>query len=280
MTALIQTRTISVGGLEIRYAEGGSGPIQAMLLSPWPKSLYAFESAWPQLTEAAHVIAVDLPGFGRSERREELMNPKAMGEFIVRIADALGLQKPHVVAPDVGTAATLFAASAHPHRFASLVVGTGGAAVPITVGSPLKEWVEATDLEPYRQIGGEKIVEIALSTITGFTPSIEAHDDYIASYAGNKFAESIAYVQAYPEQLPLLGGLLTGVRTPVRIVQGSEDEVVPAVNATYLGERLPNSSVDFIPGAGHFCWEERPGDYAALVTDWWASTASHGVEGV
>ncbi|ORW84660.1 hypothetical protein AWB92_02030 [Mycobacterium sp. IEC1808] len=251
-----------------------------MLLSPWPESLYAFESAWPQLTQVAHVIAVDLPGFGRSERREELMNPKAMGEFIVRIADALGLAKPHVVAPDVGTAATLFAASAHPDRFTSLVVGTGGAAVPITVGNPLKEWVEATHLEPYRQIGGEKIVEIALSTITGFTPSAEAHDDYVASYAGSKFAESIVYVQSYPQQLPVLGELLTGVKTPVRIVQGSEDEVVPAVNATYLGERLPNSSVDFIPGAGHFCWEERPGDYAALVTDWWASTASELVERV
>lgn len=278
MTSLIQTRTISVDGLEIRCAEGGSGPFEAMLLSPWPESLFAFESAWPQLTQVAHVIAVDLPGFGRSERREELMNPKAMGEFIVRIADALRLVKPHVVAPDVGTAATLFAASAHPDRFASLVVGTGGAAVPITVGSPLKEWVEATDLEPYRQIGGEKIVEIALSTITGFTPSVEAHDDYLASYAGDKFAESLAYVQSYPQQLPVLGELLAGVRTPVRIVQGSEDEVVPAVNATYLGERLPNSSVDFIPGAGHFCWEERPSDYAALVTDWWASAASERVE--
>ena len=89
------------------------------------------------------------------------MNPKALGDFIVRLADALELDKPHVVAPDIGTSATLFAASAHPDRFASLVIGTGGAAVPVTVGSPLKDWVEATELEPYRQIGGRKIVEIA-----------------------------------------------------------------------------------------------------------------------
>ena len=32
----------------------------------------------------------DLPGFGQSERRNSLMSPKAMGEFIVRIADAFG----------------------------------------------------------------------------------------------------------------------------------------------------------------------------------------------
>ena len=269
MSALIHPQTMPIEGLSIRFAESGTGSQHALLLSPWPESLFAFEQMWSRLAEVAHVIAVDLPGFGGSERREALMNPKAMGEFIVRIADAFGLDKPHVVAPDIGTSATLFAAAAHPGRFASVVVGTGGAAVPLILRDPLKEWVEATDLEPYRQIGGRKIVEIALDTIEGYTPSDEIRDDYIASYDGDKFADTIPYVQAYPEQLPLLGALLPEIHTPVRIVQGSEDQVVPAENAHYLGERLPNSSVDLIAGAGHFVWEERPESYAALVTDWW-----------
>jgi pimeloyl-ACP methyl ester carboxylesterase len=36
-----------------------------------------------------------------------------------------------------------------------------------------------------------------------------------------------------------------------------------------LHQRLPHSRVDLIPGAGHFCWEEKPAEYAALVTEWW-----------
>jgi pimeloyl-ACP methyl ester carboxylesterase len=273
MTAQIQPQHITVDGLSIRYAVGGTGPRQAMLLSPWPESIFAYEQTWSQLADAAQLVAVDLPGFGGSERREELMNPKAMGDFIIRIADALGLERPHVVAPDVGTSATLFAAAAQPDRFASLVIGTGGAAVPLELGSPLKDWVEATDLEPYRQFGGRAIVEVALDTIAGYTPSDEVRNDYIASYDGDKFAESIAYVQAYPEQLPILGTLLPSIQTPVRIVQGDEDQVVPAVNATYLGDRLPDSKVDLIAGGGHFIWEERPEEYAALVIDWWNRTA-------
>jgi pimeloyl-ACP methyl ester carboxylesterase len=272
MSTVIHPQTVTIDGLSIRFAEGGSGPRQALLLNPWPESIFAYEQLWPQLAQAAHIVAVDLPGFGGSERRAELMNPKAMGEFIVRIADVFAMDKPHVVGPDVGTSAALFAAAAHPGRFASVVVGTGGAAVPVTVGSPLKDWVEATDLEPYRQIGGRRVVEIALDTIAGYTPSKEIREDYIASYEGTKFAESIPYVQAYPEQLPVLSTLLPEIHTPVRIVQGSEDQVVPVVNATYLGDRLPHSSVDFIAGAGHFCWEERPDEYAALVIDWWNRT--------
>src|SRR5262245_42590776 len=68
------------------------------------------------------------------------------------LPDAFGLDRPHLVGPDIGTGASLFAAARHPGRFQSLVVGTGGAAVPLQPGGVLKEWVEAPSLEPYRKI--------------------------------------------------------------------------------------------------------------------------------
>ena len=47
------------------------------------------------------------------------------------------------------------------------------------------------------------------------------------------------------------------------------DLVVPRSNVEFLHERLPNAQVDLIVGAGHFCWEEKPAEYAALITSWW-----------
>ena len=49
MSTHIRPRTITIDGLSIRYAEGGTGPRQAMLLNPWPESIFAFEQAWPRL---------------------------------------------------------------------------------------------------------------------------------------------------------------------------------------------------------------------------------------
>ncbi|HYZ57466.1 MAG TPA: hypothetical protein VE733_28745 [Streptosporangiaceae bacterium] len=74
---------------------------------------------------------------------------KAMGEFVIRAADAFGLGNPHVVGPDVGTAAALFAAALYPGRLRSLVVGSGGAAVPLQLGGVLKDWVDAPDLDRF-----------------------------------------------------------------------------------------------------------------------------------
>ncbi|MCF3961463.1 alpha/beta fold hydrolase [Streptomyces fuscigenes] len=270
----IVPRTTVVDGLTVRYAQSEASSRQdALLLSPWPESVYAFEQCWPELSRHARLVALDPPGFGGSERRDALMSPQAMGEFILRAADVLGLDRPHLVGPDIGTSSALFAAAAQPGRFRSIVVGSGGAAVPLELTGVLKEWVEAPDLAPYRQVDPAVIVDAALGTIEGYTPSEEVRADYLRSYAGDRFVESMAYARAYGEQLPRLAELLPGIETPVRIVAGARDQVVPPVNAYFLHERLPHSRVDLIDGAGHFCWEERPDAYAALVADWWEQTA-------
>src|ERR1700691_5548746 len=135
------------------------------------------------------------------------MNPKAMGDFIVRIADTFGFDNPHLVGPDIGTSSSLFAAAAQPGRFRTVVVGSGGAAVPLELTGVLKDWVEATDLEPYRQLGGRKVVELALSTIDGYVPSDEIREDYMSGYQGDVHTNTNPQGHSYREHLPQLDNL-------------------------------------------------------------------------
>jgi pimeloyl-ACP methyl ester carboxylesterase len=227
---------------------------------------------WAQLEKHAHLVAIDLPGFGHSDGREQLMTPSAMGDFIIRAADAFGLKQPHVVGPDIGTSAALFAAASHPGRLRTVAIGTGGAAVPLQLGGELREWVEAPDVRPYRGIGRE-IVTAVISNLERYTLSEAARADYLSAYEGDRFADSLSYVRSYPTELPALERLLPGIATPVLIINGQRDPVVPPINATFLGERLPNSKVALIDGS-HFIWEDAADEYASLVVDWWNSQRS------
>lgn len=265
----INTRFRTIDGLSVRHAQSTQPrEVEALLLAPWPESLYAFDAAWSRLAEHAHLTAVDLPGFGHSELRADLLSPKAMGEFIVRIADEFELARPHVVGPDIGTSAVLFAAAAHPDRFRTATVGAGGAAVPLQLGDPLHSWVHAENLTPYRKMGPKDVVTMALGTIQGYELPDEVRQDYLAAYTGERFADQIPYVQAYQTELPLLGEKLAGITTPVQLLNGRFDSVVPLANAEYLHERLPNSRLDVVD-KGHFVWEESADDYARLLTEWW-----------
>jgi pimeloyl-ACP methyl ester carboxylesterase len=236
-----------------------------LLTSPWPESLYAFAPMWATLAEHARLFAVDLPGFGASERREDLLSPRAMGDFLAQLIAETDLGTPHIVAPDVGTSAALFAAAAQPERIASVVVGTGGAAIPLQLGEPLASWVLDPDLDKYRSMDPRAIVSTAIDTIAGGVPD-EIRADYLDCYDGDRFVESMRYVRRYPEELPELAVLLPQIATPVTIINGRNDPVVPLANAEFLDERLPDSRVAIIDG-GHFIWEEAPAEYAAIVLD-------------
>jgi pimeloyl-ACP methyl ester carboxylesterase len=265
----IQTQFRTIDGLSIRFAESELRNDHALLLNPWPESLLAFEPTWARLAQRTHLVAIDLPGFGHSERRDALLSPRAMSEFVIRLADAFELEQPHAVGPDVGTGALLFAAAAHPGRLRSIVVGSGGAAYPLQLGEPLTGWIEAADLAAYRTADPREIVGRALA---GIAPSYRLPDsireDYLTAYEGDRFVESMRYVRAYPDELPELRDLLPTIETPVQIIAGARDSAVPPVNGEFLHERLPRSKLDIID-AGHFTWEDNADEYAALITSWW-----------
>ena len=259
-----QVQFQTVDGLRIRYADS-DGPREPTLLltSPWPESVYAFAPIWGTLAERARVFAIDLPGFGASDRRADLLSPRAMGEFLSQFIAEAELGTPHVVAPDVGTSAALFVAANHAERIASVIVGTGGAAVPIELGEPLRSWVLDPHLDKYRRMDPYAIVNTAVDTIAGGIPD-DIRADYQDCYDGDRFAESMAYVRRYPQELPELAELLPQITTPVTIINGRNDRVVPLANAEFLDARLPNSRAVIIDG-GHFIWEEAPEEYASII---------------
>jgi pimeloyl-ACP methyl ester carboxylesterase len=265
-TASIEPQFRTIDGLRIRYATGGGSQDPVVLLtSPWPESVYAFAAMWATLAEHHRLLAVDLPGFGASERRDDLLSPRAMGGFLAELIAECDLGTPHIVAPDVGTSAALFAAAAHPERIAGVIVGSGGAAVPLDLGEPLRSRVFDPDLDKYRSIDPRAAVGASVDRVAGGVAD-EIRADYLDCYDGDRYVESMRYVRAYPEELPVLAELLPQITTPVTIVNGRHDHVVPLSNAEFLAARLPNSRLRIID-AGHFVWEEAPAEYASIILD-------------
>ncbi len=264
----VQTR--SAGGLAIRFAESSLAsrdrPV-ILLTNPWPESLLAFRRIWPALAPAARLVAIDLPGFGHSEAREDLFGPTAMSEFLHGLIAEWGLGRPHLVAPDVGTGAALMLASQHADSLTSAIVGSGGIAYPLDVGGTLADIIAAPDIEGLRSLdirgGIGSVVEVAAPRAS----EPDVWEDYVSSYEGGRFAESARYVRRYPEELRVLADLLKAIETPVLILNPEHDELVPASNGVYLHERLPNNQLITFDSA-HFPWEQNAAEYAAAVRDW------------
>jgi pimeloyl-ACP methyl ester carboxylesterase len=122
-------------GVRVRFADNrADSDITVLLLAPWPESLWAFRRIWRRVSAVGRVVAIDMPGFGHSDGRPELVAPEASGTFLARLIDEWALGAPHIVGPDVGTAAALFLAAKTPERVTSLTIGGGAVRFPIEAG--------------------------------------------------------------------------------------------------------------------------------------------------
>jgi pimeloyl-ACP methyl ester carboxylesterase len=255
-------------GVRVRYADTKTDSATTLLLlAPWPESLWAFRRIWSRISEVGRIVAIDLPGFGHSDGRPELIAPDASGAFLARLIDEWGLGAPHVVGPDVGTASALFLAANDPERVTSLSIGGGAVRFPLAVGGALKAVIEAPRLEDVRALDARTNISQAVEAGAGADIEPEVHEDYVSAYDLGRFAESARFVRHYPELNPVLGELLPTITTPTQILAGKNDDLVPWSNNQYLADLLPNSELHALD-AGHFAWEQAAVEYGRLVADW------------
>ena len=266
--SLITTYFRVCDGVRVRFADTkADSDITVLMLAPWPESLWAFRRIWDRVSSVGRIVAIDMPGFGHSDGRPELIAPDASGAFLARLIDEWSLGAPHVVGPDVGTAAALMLAAKAPDRVTSLTVGGGAVRFPIEAGGALKDIIEAPSLDVVRGLDARTNLGHTLEPAAAPDSEPEVHEDYLSAYDLGRFPESARFVRHYPEQNPVLRDLLPTITTPTQIVAGQGDDLVPWSNNQYLYDLLPNSEIHPLD-AGHFAWEQAAEEYGRLVADW------------
>ena len=266
--AQIPTYFRVLDGVRVRFADTrADSDTTVLMLAPWPESVWAFRRIWDRITPLGRVVALDMPGFGHSDQPAELIAPDSSGAFLARLIDQWGLGAPHVVGPDVGTAAALFLAAKAPELVTSLTIGGGAVRHPIEAGGALKEVIEAPSLDDVRGLDARTNIGYAVEPGAGSDSEPDVHEDYVSAYDLGRFAESARFVRHYPEQNPVLRDLLPAITTPTQIVAGRSDDLVPWSNNQYLNELLPHSEIHPVD-AGHFAWEQAAEEYGGLVAEW------------
>ena len=95
-------------------------------------------------------------------------------------------------------------------------------------------------------------------------------EDYRLSSAGRRFEDATNFVRAYTRDLPRLKELLPSISTPVLIIAGRHDPIVPPPNGQLLADHIPHSRYILLEG-GHLIWEDAPEEYAANIASWLTS---------
>jgi pimeloyl-ACP methyl ester carboxylesterase len=120
-----------IDGFQVFYREAGTpGKPKLLLLHGFPTSSHMFRGLIPLLADDFHIVAPDLPGFGRSDMpaREKFSYTFAdIADVIDRFTDLVGFDRYAVYVFDYGAPTGFRLAREHPERITAIVSQNGNA---------------------------------------------------------------------------------------------------------------------------------------------------------
>ena len=127
----ITYRTADVDGLTVFYREAGASDAPTLvLLHGFPSASHMFRELIPLLAHRFHIVAPDLPGFGKSDmpaRHDFDYTFQHITDVIDRLTERLGLDRFALYVFDYGAPVGFRIATRHPERITAIISQNGNA---------------------------------------------------------------------------------------------------------------------------------------------------------
>jgi pimeloyl-ACP methyl ester carboxylesterase len=276
----MEPRTITVEGLRTRVlVEEGRGAERDPIVlihgvggwaENWRPVMAALASTGRQ------VIALDLPGFGQSERPRRVRyfgpNEAFYPRFVIAAMDALGIDRAHIAGNSMGGAVAYMTAVTAPLRTRSLVlVAPGG------LGRDVAFFLRACSLPgfglvarlPRPRSAAREVLRTCFYDAGRITPELYEEAE---RYGNSSFPEFVRALSA--------GVGIRGVRRSLRdawvarsslyggpalVIWGREDFVLPLRHLADVHATLPQAQIALIERCGHMPQAERPEEFLAAT---------------
>lgn len=268
---------VNVDGRTVRALTAGDrADTPLLLLHGIGRSLEDWTEQIERLSGRFYVIAVDLPGFGRSARRDGPADLATVADGVAGALAALDEDRPcHVIGNSLGGAVAMQLLASHPDLVASLIlVNSAGFGAEVTAllrmlslpgigrrlatrstpaGARLMERRLFADPSLATRERIEHALSIAAQPGTGeFLLEMANHLGTMRGVRPQWRTELLAAVAAHPR--------------PTLLIWGDRDRILPAAHLGAAQRQFPDAQVHLFTATGHMPQIERADEFADLIT--------------
>jgi pimeloyl-ACP methyl ester carboxylesterase len=277
----IQYRVADVDGLKVFYREAGASDAPTLvLLHGFPSASHMFRELIPLLAGRFHIVAPDLPGFGKSDmpaRDDFGYTFEHITDVIDRLTEMLGLDRFALYVFDYGAPVGFRIAARHPERITAIISQNGNAyeeglsdgwnPVRAYWKEPSKANREAirTLVEPQTTIWQ---YTHGVPDSTRVSPDGYGLDNYYLARSGadeiqlDLFLDYASNVTLYPA----FQDYFRTSRPPLLAVWGRNDPFFLPAGAEAFKRDIPDADVRFLD-TGHFALETHAGEIATAIRE-------------
>ncbi|MDF2682202.1 MAG: alpha/beta hydrolase [Brevibacillus sp.] len=282
---LFRHRFVDVDGVSIYVVDAGDEHKPAILfLHGWPQNWTEFEKVMLPLCEDYHVMAIDLPGIGKSSTPLKVNDKRTIAKYVRALIKEFHLLKPTLVGHDVGGQIVYAYLHAFPGELARAVI--------MNVAIPgIDPWQEVKKNPYIWHFAFHSIPDLPETLLVGHLPeyftyffdAIAAKPGSVSESAREKYVEAysrleslktgLEWYRSFPQDEKDNTSVKEPVHTPVLYVRGDHEFV--SIDTYLKGFReagLLNVSGRVISNSGHWAPEEQPEEVVSALRDFMASS--------
>ena len=220
----------TVKGLKIYYEDTGKG-MPLLLLHGFTGISSQWESFIPEFSKSYRVIAVDLPGHGRSDYMDttDSYSHKRAAEYILALLNELHIDSLYVIGASSGAAITLYIATLKTDLAKKIVLISGQPYISSTTRNYITAKGPGTE-DPKR-------LEYMIGThgkVKG-TLLLRQYWNFRKLYGDPAFTQDV----------------LATIKAKTLIIHGDNDRVVPVSSAWEMYQYIPKANLWIVPNGGH-----------------------------
>ena len=234
------------------------------------------------LAEDHHVMAIDLPGFGRSDQPDRDYTPDFMQQAILDLMTVKGLEKAFLMGSSLGAILSQGTAIAHPEKVCGLILAGGALLQPQEMGDSGLRLMAVPLLGEWLYTRLRKDPQAAYDTLRPVYHDLdnlpEPDREFLFTRVNHRVwrdGQRRAYFSTLRKLTPWVkhtqAGLperLSAISIPTLVIRGEYDGLYSAEAAEALIAAQPAITSITIPGAGHLPQQEAPAAFLSAVRPW------------
>lgn len=238
-----------IDDISVNYIDAGQGDV-VLLLHGWGSNITLFDGIVKTLTPAHRVIALDMPGFGKTSEPSEPWCVDDYVDFLIKFIDSLQLKEFSVLVHSFG-GRVLFKLNAReniPYVIHKVVLIDSAGIMP------KKTWKQKMSLRLY------KAARTVMSTKILHFLYPDAVEDMRKKRGSADYNNATPIMRATLVKVVNedLEPLISKIHCPTLLIWGDADTATPIADAGRMEELINDAGLVVCEGAGHYSFLEQP----------------------
>ena len=233
-------------------------------------------------TNDFHTLALDLPGFGRSDKPDVVYSPQFLMDSVIGLMDALNIYSTIIMGSSLGSILAHGLAVAHPERVSGLILVGGALLQAEQIQDRSIQLMQLPVIGEWLYTRLRKNPDAAFDSLNKVYHHLEklpiADRDFLYTRVNQRVwsdGQRRAYFSTLRNLIPwiksiqeILPAQLRQLEIPTLILQGEYDGLISGTTADHLLKVQPNARKSVVKDAGHLPHQEAPETFLKITQAW------------